>query len=96
MGIFDLFRTKTYAEQLKENKRVIDRALREIERERLKLENQEKVSIIEIKRMAKLGQNEACRTLAKDVIRTRNYISKFYQMKAQLSSISMQLQVQLF
>jgi charged multivesicular body protein 2A len=95
MGIFDFFRSKTNAEQLKENKRIIDRAVREIEREKMRLENQEKVSIIEIKKMAKLGQTEACKTLAKDVVRTRNYISKFYQMKAQLSSISMQLQVYL-
>lgn len=93
MGLFDLFDRKTPAEKLRENKRMIDRAIRELERERIKLENQEKMSIIEMKKMAKLGQKNACKTIAKDIVRTREYVSNFYKMKAQLSSISMQLQV---
>lgn len=56
MGIFDIFYRKSPAEQLRENKRLIDRAIRELERERVKLENQEKMAIIEMKKMAKLGQ----------------------------------------
>lgn len=56
MGILDIFYRKTPAEQLRENKRLIDRAIRELERERTKLENQEKMTVVEMKKMAKLGQ----------------------------------------
>lgn len=56
MGFLDIFYRKTPAEQLRQNKRLIDRAIRELERERIKLENQEKVTIIEMKKMAKMGQ----------------------------------------
>lgn len=56
MGIFDIFYRKSPAEQLRENKRLIDRAIRELERERVKLETQEKMTIVEMKKMAKLGQ----------------------------------------
>lgn len=31
--------------------------------------------------------------MAKDIVRQRAYVAKFYKMRAQLSSVSMQLQV---
>jgi hypothetical protein len=51
-----LFKRKTPAEMLRENKRMIDKAIRELDRERTGLQNQEKKTIVEIKRMAKDGQ----------------------------------------
>lgn len=56
MGLLDVFRTKTPAEQLRENKRMIDRAIRELDRERTKMEAQEKKTIAEMKKLAKAGQ----------------------------------------
>lgn len=47
---------KTPAEMLRENKRMLDRAIRELDRERMGLQNQEKKTIAEIKKMAKEGQ----------------------------------------
>lgn len=45
-----------YAELLRENKRMLDRSIREIERERQGLQTQEKKVIAEIKKSAKQGQ----------------------------------------
>lgn len=47
---------KTPAELLRENKRMLDKAIRELDRERMGLQNQEKKTIAEIKKMAKEGQ----------------------------------------
>lgn len=47
---------KTLKEQMRENKRTITRAIRELDRERTNLQNQEKKLIADIKKMAKEGQ----------------------------------------
>lgn len=44
------------AEMLRENKRMLDKAIRELDRERIGLQNQEKKTVAEIKKMAKEGQ----------------------------------------
>lgn len=44
------------AELLRENKRMLDKAIRELDRERMGLQNQEKKIVGEIKKMAKQGQ----------------------------------------
>jgi hypothetical protein len=48
------------AELLKENKRMLDKAIRELDRERTSLQNQEKKLIGEIKKSAKAGQMVSC------------------------------------
>ena len=47
---------KTPAEMLKQNQRALNRAMRELDRERTRLEGQEKKVIADIKKMAKQGQ----------------------------------------
>lgn len=54
---FDLFKKKTPAEITRENKRMLDRSIREVDRERLLVENQIKKTMNEMKKMAKNGQN---------------------------------------
>ena len=44
------------AELLRENKRMLDKAIRELDRERIGLQNQDKKLIMEIKKMAKANQ----------------------------------------
>ena len=56
MGFLDMFRTRTPAGQLRDNKRMIDRAIRDLDRERMRLEQQEKKTMAEMKKMARLGQ----------------------------------------
>lgn len=58
----------------------------------MKLEQQEKKIIQDIKKTAKAGQMNAAKVMAKDLVRTRRYIQKFYQMKTQLQAVSLRIQ----
>jgi len=83
----------TAAERLRKHQRSLEKTQRELDRERTKLENQEKKLIAEIKKSAKNGQMGACKIQAKDLVRTRRYIEKFYSMRTQLQAISLRIQV---
>lgn len=80
------------AERLRKHQRALEKTQRELDRERVKLENQEKKLVQEIKTCAKNGQMGPLRVKAKDLVRTRRYISKFYQMRTQLQAISLRIQ----
>ncbi|KAH8555439.1 Snf7-domain-containing protein [Umbelopsis sp. PMI_123] len=83
---------KTPAEMLRQHQRSLNKAQRELDRERVKLEQQEKKLIADIKKSAKANQMNACKVMAKDLVRTRRYIQKFYQMKTQLQAVSLRIQ----
>lgn len=53
---------------------------------------QEKKLIADIKKSAKNGQVAAAKVQAKDLVRTKNYIQKFDNMKTQLQAISLRIQ----
>lgn len=114
----------TPAERLRQHQRALVKAQRELDRERTKLEQQEKKLIMDIKKSAKAGQmvrhipiswrfgdsdalcevpcfnravnivnhQNACKVMAKDLVRTRNYVQKFYQMRTQLQAVSLRIQ----
>ncbi|KAF6812636.1 snf7 family protein [Colletotrichum musicola] len=82
----------TPAERLRKNQRMLDKAIRELDQIRVKLEKQEKQLITQIKQSAQKGQMGACKIQAKDLVRTRRYIEKFYGMRSQLQKISLRLQ----
>mmetsp|Transcript_4643 Transcript_4643/g.16632 ORF Transcript_4643/g.16632 Transcript_4643/m.16632 type:complete len:227 (+) Transcript_4643:232-912(+) len=83
---------KTPSELLRENKRMIDRSIRELDRERTSLQNQEKKLLVEIKQMAKKNQIAAVKVMAKDLVRTRHSITKFYALRSQLQGVSLRIQ----
>lgn len=83
---------KTPAEIVREQKRSLDRSIRELDRERSALEQQEKKLIADIKKMAKANQMNAVRVMAKDLIRTRHSITKFHGLKSQLQGVSLRMQ----
>ncbi|KAK9377934.1 Snf7 family [Lipomyces chichibuensis] len=83
---------QTPQERLRKHQRALEKAQRELDRERQKLEQQEKKLITEIKKSAKNNQVGACKIQAKDIVRTRKYIQKFYQMKTQLQAVSLRIQ----
>ncbi len=56
MGLMDVFRRKTPQEIMRENKRMLDRSIRELDRERTVIEGQVKKTMAEMKKMAKAGQ----------------------------------------
>jgi len=83
---------KTVKEILREHQRNINRAMREIDRERTNLQNQEKKITVEIKKLAKQGQMGAVKIMAKDLVRTRNNVTKFYKMRTELQAVSLRIQ----
>ncbi|GAA6006548.1 ESCRT-III subunit protein DID4 [Rhodotorula paludigena] len=85
-------RTKTPAERLRQHQRSLQKAQRELDRERSKLEQQEKKLIADIRTGARKGEMGSCKVMAKDLVRTRRYISKFYTMKTQLQAVSLRIQ----
>ena len=68
---------KTPEQMLRENQRLLQRSIRDLDRERTRMETQEKKVIADIKKMAKAGQMDAVKVMAKDLVRTRQYIIKF-------------------
>nr|ADD24056.1 Charged multivesicular body protein 2a [Lepeophtheirus salmonis] len=79
-------------EMLRKNQRALNKAMRELDRERTKMEQQEKKIIGDIKKMAKQGQMDAVRIMAKDLVRTRRYVKKFMLMRANIQAVSLKIQ----
>eukprot|EP00126_Sphaerothecum_destruens_P007286 Sdes_comp19784_c0_seq2m11852 len=84
--------SKTPQELLRQNQRSLNKAMREMDRERMKLEQQEKKLILDIKKNAKAGQIDATKIMAKDLVRTRNYVKKFHLMKTNIQAVSLRIQ----
>jgi len=76
---------------LRENQRLLTRAMRDLDRERAQLEKQEKQHIIEIKKMAKKNEMATVRIMAKDLVRTRATQKKFMMMKANIQAVSLKI-----
>lgn len=87
-----LGKEKPLKEVLRENKRMINRAVRELDRERAALEREEKRITVDIKKMAKEQQMGAVKIMAKDLVRTRSHITKFIEMRSHLQSCGLKLQ----
>ncbi|KAJ2556837.1 ESCRT-III subunit protein did4 [Coemansia sp. RSA 1933] len=83
---------QTPREKMRQNLRALTRAQRELDRERSKMETQEKKLIADIKKSAQAGQINAAKVMAKDLVRTRRYIQKFYQMRTSLQGVALRVQ----
>ncbi|VDK38399.1 unnamed protein product [Taenia asiatica] len=83
---------KTPQEQLRENNRALQRTMRELDRERQRLENEQVKITNDIRRMAKQNQMETVKIMAKDLVRTRTYITKLVKMRASIQAISLNMQ----
>ncbi|EER07635.1 Charged multivesicular body protein 2A, putative [Perkinsus marinus ATCC 50983] len=82
----------TLEEQMRANKRMINRAVRELDRERMGLQRNEQKLITDIKQAAKKNQMGPVKIMAKDLVRTRRYESKFMEMKSHLQGVSLRMQ----
>jgi charged multivesicular body protein 2A len=71
---------------------MLDKAIRELDTQRVKLEKQEKTLVATIRTSAQKGQMGACKIQAKDLVRTRRYVEQFYSMRSNLQKISLRLQ----
>ncbi|KAH9424980.1 vacuolar protein sorting 2 [Dermatophagoides pteronyssinus] len=83
---------KTPEEMMRQNQRALNKAMRDLDRERSKMEMQEKKLISDIKKMAKDNQMDAVKIMAKDLVRTRRYVKKFIMMRANIQAVSLKIQ----
>ncbi|KFR04528.1 Charged multivesicular body protein 3, partial [Nipponia nippon] len=74
--------------KIRKEMRVIDRQIRDIQREEEKVKRS-------IKDAAKKGQKDVCVILAKELIRSRKAVSKLYASKAHMNSVLMGMKNQL-
>lgn len=79
-------------EVLRKNKREIQKAIRELDRERASLEKQEQKLIADIRKFAKEGHMSTVKIMAKDLVRTRTYITKFIELRSHLNAVGLKLQ----
>ncbi len=82
----------TLEEQMRANKRMINKSVRELDRERNALVTQEKKIIADIKAAAKNNQIKSVKIMAKNLVRNRSYQTKFYEMKSHLQGVQMRMQ----
>lgn len=83
---------KPLKEVVRENQRMIKKATRELEKEIADLQKNEKKLITDIKKMAAQNQIPTVKIMAKDLVRTRNYIARFIEMKTQMSAVGLKIQ----
>ena len=69
---------------MRENQRLLQRAMRDLDRERAAMEKQEQKIIADIKKMAKKNEMGTVKIMAKDLVRTRNTCKKFMLMRANI------------
>jgi hypothetical protein len=80
-------------ELAKEWKRKLQKEMRAIDREITNIKRQEDRAMKECKALAKANRLPAAKVLAKEIARTRKMVERMYTAKAQLSSVTNNLQV---
>ena len=91
MGAEEIVPEKPVKEQIREQKRAVDRSKRNLVREQKKLEREKKKMLGEIKKMAQKGQTTGAKMLARDIVRSTNQIKKLDQFVGQLTAVSMRI-----
>ncbi|KAJ8003337.1 hypothetical protein DPEC_G00147280 [Dallia pectoralis] len=85
-----IFKKKTVDDVIKEQTKELRGTQRQITRDRAALEKQEKQLEMEIKKMAKTGNKEACTILAKQLIQLRRQKNRSYAVSSKVTSMSTQ------
>ncbi|XP_051890402.1 E3 ubiquitin-protein ligase RNF103 isoform X4 [Pristis pectinata] len=83
-----LVQVTEWSVKIRKEMRVIDRQIRDIQREEEKVKRS-------VKDAAKKGQKDVCVILAKEIVRSKKAVSKLYASKAQMNSVLMSMKNQL-
>ncbi|GAA6077238.1 charged multivesicular body protein 2b [Tachysurus ichikawai] len=78
---------------IKEQTKELRGTQRQISRDRAALEKQEKQMEMEIKKMAKAGNRDACKILAKQLVQLRKQKNRTYAVSSKVTSMSTQTKV---
>lgn len=87
------FKKKSVDDIIKEQSKELRGTQRQITRERSGLERQEKQLELEIKKMAKSGNREACKILAKQLVQLRKQKNRTYAVSSKVTSMHTQTKV---
>jgi len=91
MGSFES-KSLTPQEQMKIYKKEITRSIRELDKERVKLERQNEKLKVEMKKVVAGNQERILRQYAKDYVRAQRQIENFYTMRTHLMGVELTLQ----
>uniref|UniRef100_A0AAQ4Q7C3 Charged multivesicular body protein 2B n=1 Tax=Gasterosteus aculeatus aculeatus TaxID=481459 RepID=A0AAQ4Q7C3_GASAC len=86
-----LFKKKTVDDIIKEQSKELRGTQRQITRDRTALEKQEKQMEAEIKKMAKSGNREACKILAKQLVQLRKQKNRTYAVSSKVMNSQMKM-----
>ena len=78
-------------EQIKMQKRSVDRSRRTLEREAKKLERERKKMLTQIKKLAEKGQTTGAKMMAKDIVRSKKQQARLEQFVGQLNAVSLRI-----
>ena len=81
----------TPEQQLKESRAALRKSIRELERERNRLQAEERRLLVEIKQLAQQGRMKAATTVTKNLVRIRHNIDSMYDTKSKLDGLRMQI-----
>ena len=84
---------KTLKQVIREQKRVNNRAIRSLDREIRTMDREMKKAQKDMKKLAEEQQMNAVKILAKDYMRMQQSRTRFIELKAQLRSLSSQMEV---
>ena len=89
-----LQKAKDPQEEMKKWRRELRKEQRAMDREISKLEQMERKSRDECRKYGKEGRQDACKIVAREIVRTRAARNRMLMAKAQINSVNMQLQTQ--
>lgn len=92
MGSFESKPAESKEDEMKRYKREVDKAVRELDRERRKMESSNEKLVMDIKKEAKADRRDVVKIMAKDYVRVKASITKFYQLRTYLQGVSLKLQ----
>jgi charged multivesicular body protein 2A len=84
---FNFWQRKTPEDLMRDYRLSLRKATRAIEQDLARMRAQEDTTVAETKDLVKKGQLRAAKIMARDVVRTRGYIQKFYKMRADLQAV---------
>ncbi|KAA6383060.1 MAG: putative SNF7 family protein [Streblomastix strix] len=94
MGLFgdDSSKKGNLQQQIRQNKRTIDKTIVEIDRAIQQMQTEENRQKKEVKKALKDQQPASAKILAKNIVRVRNNMKRMYQMRANMNALQLRVQ----
>jgi len=83
---------KAVNEVIKDNQRLIKRAIRELDRQIKKMVGDEKCLIRDIRKNARENRESTVKIMVNDLVRSRGFANRYTLVKAQLNALSLRIQ----